>query len=137
MSRTHPTIAPAIIACIHEGRDPTVHELCETTDRIEAELLGTTPRAAGIAFRPGPAARLFSMRVALAALAGHKVSAASEREDPKAHAAEPQPCARDLRHSQAPHSEHPAVSRTASALGQPPRISHHAIGGQEPRHLGA
>lgn len=67
--RTHSTVAPAIIACIEEGRDPTVHELCETAQHIEAELLGGG-LAAGTLSRLAISPRILSMRIALAALSG-------------------------------------------------------------------
>jgi hypothetical protein len=68
VSREHPTIAPAIIACIKENRDPNVRELFEAADWIEADLVGGNVTAGS--FGSGRSIRLFSMRVALAATRG-------------------------------------------------------------------
>lgn len=67
----HPTtIAPEVIACIAEGRAPSVKELRRVADRIRADLDG-----AGSAFARGDAGsdssgQLVSLRAAQAALIG-------------------------------------------------------------------
>lgn len=78
--REHPTIAPEIIACMSEGRDPTVKELGRVADRVEQDLYGN--RSTSAWERPtAVAGRLISMRVALAALTGSG-DGASEADDP-------------------------------------------------------
>ena len=64
------TIAPEIIACIAEGRLPTMRELRRVAERIRSEL-----RGAGSVFQWGRsvserAERRLMLRAALAALAG-------------------------------------------------------------------
>ena len=67
----HPTtIAPEVIACIAEGRAPSIDELQRVADRVRADLAG-----AGSAFAWGNAesensAHLVSLRAAQAALVG-------------------------------------------------------------------
>jgi hypothetical protein len=69
----HPTIAPEIIACISEGREPTVVELGRVADRIDSDL--HSGRSVFAWDRDAIAARrMTSMRVALAALAGTDVA---------------------------------------------------------------
>lgn len=69
MTSEHPTIPPEIVACIFEGRAPTVHELGRTADRIERDLSGAKATFAWGRSTDAPA-RLTSVRIALAALAG-------------------------------------------------------------------
>ena len=65
------TVAPEIIACVGEGRDPTVQELGRLADRVRREIWGPQP---AFAWEPEPCdvdVRLASFRIAHAALVGH------------------------------------------------------------------
>jgi hypothetical protein len=74
VTRDLSTIAPEIIACISEGRDPTIHELARVADRIDRDLFGA--RSVFAWDRDVVAARrMTSMRIALAALAGTSTTA--------------------------------------------------------------
>jgi len=67
----HPTtIAPEVIACIAEGRQPTVHELQRVADRIQADLAGVGPAFAWGDAGSDSSAHLLSVRAAHAALIG-------------------------------------------------------------------
>ena len=65
------TVAPEIIACVGEGRDPTVQELGRLADRFRREIWGPRPVFAWATEPVEDAVRLASFRIALAALAGH------------------------------------------------------------------
>lgn len=61
------TIAPEIIACITEGRLPTLRELRRVAERMRGELRGARDRFRSV---PERIERRLMLRAALAALAG-------------------------------------------------------------------
>ena len=61
------TIAPEIIACITEGRLPTLRELRRVAERMRGELCGARDRFRSV---PERIERRLMLRAALAALAG-------------------------------------------------------------------
>jgi hypothetical protein len=63
-------LAPEIVACIGEGRAPTLQELGRVADRIRAEIFGSMPVFAWAQEEHGSAERLLSYRLALVALTG-------------------------------------------------------------------
>ncbi len=71
-------IAPEVIACIAEGRSPTLDELYRVVHRIEAEVQGAGPAFAWGAPGGDGSARLLSLRAAHAALTGGGDVAAPE-----------------------------------------------------------
>jgi hypothetical protein len=71
MSHHQSTIAPEIIACIAEGRNPTIYELSRLADRIASEAWGTDSAFSWGALTNDASLRLISLRFAQAALSGH------------------------------------------------------------------
>lgn len=67
-------LAPEIVACIGEGRAPTLQELGRVADRIRAEIYGSMPVFAWAHEDHGSAERLLSYRLALVALMGVSAS---------------------------------------------------------------
>ena len=70
------TIAPEIIACIAEGRLPTINELRRVAERIRDELRGARSVFRWERSMPERAERRLMLRAALAALAGDRKAAA-------------------------------------------------------------
>ncbi|HEY0623837.1 hypothetical protein [Sphingomonas sp.] len=66
------TIAPEIIACIAEGRLPTINELRRVAERIRAELRGGQSVFRWERSAPERAERRRMLRAALTALAGDR-----------------------------------------------------------------
>lgn len=64
------TIAPEIIACIAEGRLPTISELRRVAERIRGEFRGARSVFRWSHSGPERAERRMMLRAALAALAG-------------------------------------------------------------------
>lgn len=70
MIRTALTVAPEIIACVGEAREPSVQELGRLADRVHREIWGEP----AFAWEPAVGetmSRLASVRIAHAALLGH------------------------------------------------------------------
>jgi hypothetical protein len=70
------TVAPEIIACVGEGREPTAQELGRLADRVRREIWGQRPV---VAWTPEPrdaATRLASFRIALVGHLANHVSTA-------------------------------------------------------------
>ena len=64
------TVAPEIVACVGEGRDPTVQELGGLADRVRREIWGHQPAFAWGSEPRDAAIRIASLRIAHAALIG-------------------------------------------------------------------
>ncbi len=70
MSENQSNIAPEIIACMAEGRDPTVHELTRLAARIASEVWGRRSAFAWGGLTSDDSVRLISLRLAHVALIG-------------------------------------------------------------------
>ncbi|WP_044330589.1 hypothetical protein [Sphingomonas hengshuiensis] len=64
------TIAPEVIACIAEGRDPSVDELLRVADHIWTEVRGTRSAFAWGELTADSSERLLGLRAAQGALVG-------------------------------------------------------------------
>lgn len=64
------TIAPEVIACIAEGRDPSVDELFRVAGQIWTDMRGSRSAFAWGELTSDSSERLVSLRAAQAALAG-------------------------------------------------------------------
>jgi hypothetical protein len=62
--------APEMIACIAEGREPTIDELFRVADRIGADLRGTRSAFAWGELKGDNSERLLTLRAAMTALTG-------------------------------------------------------------------
>lgn len=74
------TVAPEIIACVGEGRDPTVPELGRLADRVHLEIWGSRTAFAWGAEQRDNGTRLASFRIAHAALTGSPAEALSDSD---------------------------------------------------------
>jgi hypothetical protein len=66
-------VAPEILACIREARDPTIQELGRLAERVRLEIFGSSPAFAWASPDEQNAERTVSFRVAQVALTGDMV----------------------------------------------------------------
>lgn len=71
MTGFQPICAPDLVACIREGRHPTVEELCRVADRIGRDIHGHRSAFAWQSDANPAIDKAFAFRVAQAALTGN------------------------------------------------------------------